>query len=171
MLRRSTRKRSASTMRGKQASTVPTNPSAVAPLSASTSQRSTGLSTYHSIVDPVTNLGVPIAGSSGVTTTPPSPLLGNSLDSSHKTCMPTEFIKASDNISRNVSQNLKQKIISGEYIDLANLVCNVQNGSSDNQTISLVQGQLIVQPKQQDIKTNNNEAWTEAWTEALPRGL
>ena len=39
MLRRSTRKRSASTMRGKQASTVPTNPSAVAPLSASTSQR------------------------------------------------------------------------------------------------------------------------------------
>jgi hypothetical protein len=57
---------------------------------------------------------------------------------------PTEIIKASDNISRNVSQDLKQKIISGEYIDLANLVCNVQNGSSDNQTISLVQGQLIL---------------------------
>ena len=77
--------------------------------------------------------------------------------------MPTEIIKASDNISRNVSQNLKQKIISGEYIDLANLVCNVQNGSSDNQTISLVQGQLIVQSKQQDIKINNIEAWTDAF--------
>lgn len=158
MLRRSTRKRLASTMRGKQASTVPTNPSAVAPLSASTSQRSTRLSTYHSIVDPVANLGVPIASSSGVTATPPSPLLGNSLDSSHKTCMPTEIINASDNISRNVSQNLKQKIISGEYTDLANLLCNVQNSSSDNQTISLVQGHLIVQPKQQDIKINNIEA-------------
>lgn len=72
--------------------------------------------------------------------------------------MPTEIINASDNISRNVSQNLKQKIISGEYTDLANLLCNVQNSSSDNQTISLVQGHLIVQPKQQDIKINNIEA-------------
>ena len=93
-----------------------------------------------------------------MTATLPSPLLGNSLDNSHKICMPMEIIKASDNISSDVSQNLKQQIISGEYIDLANLLCNVQNSSSDKQTIALVQGQLIVQPKQQDIKINTIEA-------------
>lgn len=99
MLRRSRRKRSASTMIGKHDSTVPTNPSAVAPVNASTSQRSTWLSTANT----VTNFEVSIASGSGVTAKLPSPLLGNNLDSSHKTCIPTENIMASDNISRNVS--------------------------------------------------------------------
>ena len=74
-----------------------------------------------------------------MTATLPSPLLGNTgrLDNSHKICMPMEIIKASDNISSDASQNLKQQIISGEYIDLANLLCNVQNRSSDKQTIAL----------------------------------
>ena len=103
MLRRSRRKRSASTMIGKHDSTVPTNPSEVAPVNASTSQRSTWLSTYHSTANTVTNFEVSIASGSGVTAKLPSPLLGNNLDSSHKTCMPTENIMASDNISRNVS--------------------------------------------------------------------
>ena len=48
---------------------------------------------------------------------------------------------------------------------MANLhfvLCNVHNSSSDKQTIALVQGQSIVQPKQQDIKINNTETWTGA---------
>lgn len=68
--------------------------------------------------------------------------------------IPFEISKASDDISRNVPQSLKQKVIAGEFIDLSNLLCNTQNSSGNKQTITIVQGQLVLQPKMHDIKIN-----------------
>lgn len=68
--------------------------------------------------------------------------------------IPFEISKASDDISRNVPQSLKQKVIAGEFIDLSNLLCNIQNSSGNKQTITIVQGQLVLQLKMHDIKIN-----------------
>ena len=39
---------------------------------------------------------------------------------------PVLYSKASDDLALNVSPNLRQKIIAGEYVDLANLLINSQ---------------------------------------------
>jgi hypothetical protein len=65
----------------------------------------------------------------------------------HANELPFETYKASDDIlvTRNVAQNIKQKIMLGEYVDLSNLVCNtLTNGG--RHTISVFQGQLSIQP-------------------------
>ena len=77
--------------------------------------------------------------------------------------IPFEISKASDDISRNVPQSLKQILIAGEFIDLSNLLCNTQNSSGSKQTITIVQGQLVLQPKLHDIKINDIETWTDAF--------
>ena len=45
--------------------------------------------------------------------------------------IPLEITKDSDDISRNVPQSLKQKVIAGEFIDLSNLLCSTQNSSGN----------------------------------------
>jgi len=63
----------------------------------------------------------------------------------HVNELPFETCKASDDITRNVAQNIKQKIILGEYVDLSSLLCNtLTNGG--RHTISVFQGQLSIQP-------------------------
>ena len=65
----------------------------------------------------------------------------------HANELPFETYKASDDtlVTRNVAQNIKQKIMLGEYVDLSNLVCNtLTNGG--RHTISVFQGQLSIQP-------------------------
>jgi len=64
----------------------------------------------------------------------------------HVNELPFETCKASDEITRNVAQNIKQNIMLGEYVDLSSLLCNtLTNGG--RQTISVFQGQLSIQPK------------------------
>jgi len=79
------------------------------------------------------------------------------------TCNPCEVTKASDDIARNIPLSTKQKIIAGEYVDLASLLSNSQNTSTLGQNITFSQGQLIVQPKQPDLKINNIETWSDAF--------
>ena len=62
--------------------------------------------------------------------------------------------KASDDLSRNVSLNIKQKIIMGEYTDLALLLVNSQTAAAKSQ-------KLVVQQKQH-TKIINIENWTDA---------
>ena len=62
---------------------------------------------------------------------------------------------ANDDISLNVSQNLKEKIISGDYIDLAQLL---QNPSVNVDRHNLVfEGQLMLEPKVKATKINSIE--------------
>jgi hypothetical protein len=55
-------------------------------------------------------------------------------------------------IARNIGQNIKQKISAGEYVDLGSLLNNPQNNTRANQTLTINQGQLVLQPKQQNTK-------------------
>jgi uncharacterized membrane protein len=49
-------------------------------------------------------------------------------------------------------QYKKQKISAGEYVDLGTLLNNPQNNTRANQTLTINQGQLVLQPKQQNTK-------------------
>jgi hypothetical protein len=76
--------------------------------------------------------------------------------------LPFETCKASDDITRNVAQNIKQKIMLGEYVDLSSLLCNtLTNGG--RHTISVFQGQLSIQPKQPETKIVSIEMWTDSF--------
>ena len=59
--------------------------------------------------------------------------------------------------------NLKQKIIAGEYIDLALLLINSQASLSDKHTVIVSHGELLIEPKQQHKKIVNIETWTDAF--------
>lgn len=73
------------------------------------------------------------------------------------------YSKASDDLSRNVASNLKQKIIAGEYIDLASLLVNSQTSMEERQKIIISQGELLIQPKQQQQKIVDIGSWTDAF--------
>jgi len=80
----------------------------------------------------------------------------------HVNELPFETCKASDDITRNVAQNIKHKIMLGEYVDLSSLLCNtLTNGG--RQTISVFQGQLSIQPKQPETKIVSIEMWTDSF--------
>ena len=71
--------------------------------------------------------------------------------------------KASDDLCRNVPIAVKQKIVSGEYIDLASLLTNTQGSSIDKHKIIVSQGELLIQPNQQQLKITNISSWTNAF--------
>jgi len=77
--------------------------------------------------------------------------------------IPPQCNKTSDDLSRNVPVNLKQKIIAGEYIDLALLLINSQASGSDKHTVIVSQGELLIETKQQHKKIVNIETWTDAF--------
>ena len=77
--------------------------------------------------------------------------------------IPSQCNKASDDLSRNVPVNLKQKIIASEYIDLALLLINSQASLSDKHTVIVSHGELLIEPKQQHKKIVNIETWTDAF--------
>jgi len=76
---------------------------------------------------------------------------------------PQHVIKASDNLACNVAQSVKQKIVLGEYIDMATLLTNSNANSSDTQKIAFLHGELVVQPKQSQQKITSVEVWTDAF--------
>ena len=77
--------------------------------------------------------------------------------------IPSQCNKASDDLSRNVPVNLKQKVIVGEYIDLALLLSNSQASLSDKHTVIVSHGEMLIGPKQQQRQIVNIETWTDAF--------
>ena len=78
--------------------------------------------------------------------------------------MPVEPVKASEiSIARNIGKNIKQIIGAGEYVDLGSLLNNPQNNTGANQTLTINQGQLVLQPKQQNKKITTIGMWTDAF--------
>ena len=78
---------------------------------------------------------------------------------------PTETIHPSDDISRHVAQNVKQKIISGEYIDMSTLLSNphATNSNTLQHKVVMFEGELVIQPKQEVKKIISVESWTDAF--------
>ena len=77
--------------------------------------------------------------------------------------VPTPITSVKDELGQNVSNNLKQKIVSGEFVDLAQIFVNSQVSSADeNQSLILIKGKITIQPKQTK-KILNIESWTDAF--------
>ena len=76
---------------------------------------------------------------------------------------PVLYSKASDDyLALNVSPNLRQNIIAGEYVDLANLLINSQAAQSEGQQLVFVKGEIVVEKKSKN-KIYNIESWTDAF--------
>ena len=60
---------------------------------------------------------------------------------------PHQMVGIASDITVNVSQNIKEKIKRGEYVDLASLLTNNKHNDS-KQKLILQQGELILQPDQ-----------------------
>ncbi|XP_071156026.1 uncharacterized protein [Mytilus edulis] len=76
---------------------------------------------------------------------------------------PIPCITASDDLARNVTVSLRQKIIAGEYIDLALLLVNSQASAGDKQKVVISQGEILLQPRQQQQKIDSIATWTDAY--------
>jgi hypothetical protein len=70
--------------------------------------------------------------------------IGSSVDQMHT---PHQMVGIASDITVNVSQNIKEKIKGGEYVDLASLLTNNQQNDS-KQKLILQQEELILQPDQ-----------------------
>lgn len=86
------------------------------------------------------------------------PITSTNVLNSNQTCT-----RGSDELGRHVSQSNKEKIMMGQYIDLALLLkkSNVIE-ASNQQKNSIVQEQLVIQQKQQP-KITNIELWRDAF--------
>ena len=77
--------------------------------------------------------------------------------------MPTPVFSIHNTIAAHVSHVPKQKIISGQYIDLALLLENTTFESTHDQKLVLNNGELIMRPRPTDHKINSIEKWTDAF--------
>jgi len=73
-------------------------------------------------------------------------------------------VSAADNLGMHVSQTNKEKIVMGQYIDLASLLQNANVvEASMPQKITMINGELVVQQQKQYQKITSIEKWTDAF--------
>ncbi|VDI41487.1 Hypothetical predicted protein [Mytilus galloprovincialis] len=77
--------------------------------------------------------------------------------------IPNRIESVHENLGINVTQSIKEKILKGEFIDLACLLKNSVNTGSDKQKLTWAQGEFILQPISQQSKITNIEKWTDAF--------
>ena len=75
---------------------------------------------------------------------------------------PNMVVSVDDDISIHVSQNIKDKIIQGQYVDLAMLISS-SNTDTLKQKLVFEQGELTIQPNTKLNKISNIETWTDAF--------
>lgn len=85
--------------------------------------------------------------------------IGSSIDQMHT---PHQIVGIASDINVNVSQNIKEKIKKGEYVDLASLLTNNQHIDS-KQKLIVQQGELILQTDQNLKKIFSIDTWTTAF--------
>jgi hypothetical protein len=85
--------------------------------------------------------------------------IGSSLDQIHT---PHQIVGIPSDITVNVTQNIKQKIKKGEYVDLASLLINNQHHDS-KQKLIFQQRELILQPDQNYKNIFSIDTWTTAF--------
>lgn len=178
MLRRSGRKRRAPT-RITTTSTNSTTPNSVSsathpiismPVMSSVNSSSSPVTVATTYTASATNYSHPIssavASTMGNILPQYSPATGNvgvtfNADTFASTT-PTPIQSISGDISVGVAQNIQEKIVKGEYVDLATLLVNT-NQPDLTQRLALQNGELVLQ-KTQNSKILNIEQWTTAFT-------
>ena len=78
----------------------------------------------------------------------------------NSTSMPIDSI--SSDISIGVPDNIKEKIVKSEYIDIGSLLPNnihIEN----SQKLTIYQGELVLQKTQNKVKIDNIDQWTSAF--------
>lgn len=70
---------------------------------------------------------------------------------------------ANDDISLNVAQAIKEKIVKGEYVDLSTLLVNSTDINAQKQNISFIQGQLTLESAKKTKQITSIEIWTDAF--------
>lgn len=62
----------------------------------------------------------------------------------------------------NVSESVKQKIVKGDFIDLGQLLSNLIP-MDGKQTLTISNGQVVIEPKRASVKITNVQQWTDAF--------
>ena len=107
----------------------------------------------------VASTAVPVSSSSSIG--PNDQGINEILNAHYTFTTPSQTVKANDELSHNVAHCIKQKIIAGEYIDLAVLLTNSKTTADEKYKLVFMQGELLIQPKQQQI--TNISLWTDAF--------
>ena len=74
-------------------------------------------------------------------------------------CTPMPIDSISSDISIGVPDNIKEKIVKNEYIDIGSLLPNnihIEN----SQKLTIYQGELVLQKTQNKVKIDNIDQWT-----------
>ncbi|CAC5390298.1 unnamed protein product [Mytilus coruscus] len=74
-----------------------------------------------------------------------------------------EIPSISNDLGNNVSSNIRQKILNGEYIDLGCLLSNPVPIDDNSNTLIIKDGVLQSKPKASTVKINNISRWTDAF--------
>ena len=85
--------------------------------------------------------------------------IGSSLDQMHT---PYQIVGIVSDITVNVTQNIKQKIKKGEYVDLASLL-TINQHHDNKQKMTFQQEKLILQQDQNYKKIFSIDTWTTAF--------
>jgi hypothetical protein len=108
----------------------------------------------------VASTAVPVSSSSSIG--PNDQGINEILNANYTFTTPSQTVKANDEVSHNVAHCIKQKIIAGEYIDLAVLLTS-KTTADEKYKLVFMQGELLIQPKQQQQKITNISLWTDAF--------
>lgn len=79
------------------------------------------------------------------------------------TLNPDPVTGVNDDIGLHVSDSNRQKILNGEYLDLSVLLPKNVNNTEPSHKVSIVDGELVVQPKTVKGKINDINSWTDAF--------
>ena len=80
----------------------------------------------------------------------------------NSTPMPIDSI--SSDISIGVPDNIKEKIVKSEYIDIGSLLpTNMHIENSQNLHVAIYQGELVLQKTQNKVRIDNIDQWTSAF--------
>ena len=74
-----------------------------------------------------------------------------------------EIASISNDLGNNVSCNIRQKILNGEYIDLGCLLSNPVPIDDNSNTLIIKDGVLQSKPKASTVKINSISQWTDAF--------
>lgn len=73
-----------------------------------------------------------------------------------------EVVSIYDSMGANVSESVKQKIVKGDFIDLGQLLSN-PIPIDGKQTLTISNGQVVIEPKRASVKITNVQKWTDAF--------
>ncbi|CAC5385070.1 unnamed protein product [Mytilus coruscus] len=74
-----------------------------------------------------------------------------------------EIPSISNDLGNNISSNIRQKILNGEYIDLGCVLSNPVPIDDNSNTLIIKDGVLQSKPKASTVKINNISQWTDAF--------